>query len=165
MNEEPTIGERIARLRGEMTQTELATRVKRITGESLSRAAIAQWEGGAVKNLRPENLLAVCEVFSVDPWTLVFGERRKKAAAVKSAMTDTIEVSDAEREILVLFRTLPPDTQTALRERVKQLADIHSDARAATKAALGITDQASAEKVEAFGAKPRTVKSQGKTKA
>lgn len=162
-----TIGERIAKLRGSMSQTELANRVKAITGESLSRAAIAQWEGGTVKNLRPENLLAVCEVFDVDPWSLVFGKFPKKAheaSEPESAMTDAIHVSDHEREILVLYRTLPDETKDVVRGLVKQIADAVSDSNPATKAAIGIADQAPAHRVEEFGTKPRSVQPKRKVR-
>lgn len=161
------IGDRIAELRGEMSQTELANRVRAITGESLSRAAIAQWEGGAVKNLRPENLLAVCEVFNVDPWTLVFGRFPKKARKANEQppeMTDAIAVSDHEREILVLYRTLPEDTRETVRGIIKQIADAMSDSTPATKAAIGIAEQAPAHRVEEFGAKPRRSQKKRETK-
>lgn len=77
-----TMGDRIRKLRGDMSQSELALRIKAITKDTLSREAVAQWEGGKTKSLKPENLLAVCDIFRIDPWELVYGQKRTASAAV-----------------------------------------------------------------------------------
>lgn len=64
-----TMGGRIRGLREsrKMSQDDLG-RVLGITG-----AAVSQWESDATKNIKPDNLLMFCSLFSADPYWLVFG--------------------------------------------------------------------------------------------
>lgn len=68
---------------------------------------------------------------------------------------DELKPTDDERTMIVLYRTLPEGTQETVRGIIKQIADAMSDSTPALKAAIGIADQAPADKVEKFGAKPR----------
>lgn len=68
-----TMGERIKEARDElgMGQAELG----RLVG--VSGAAVSQWESGATKGLKPENLLAVADVLRVELQWLVHGTGKK----------------------------------------------------------------------------------------
>lgn len=64
-----SIGQRIARLLHEsgMSQSELADRI------GLTKAAISQWVGDAVPNIRPHNLFALADALNTTPKYIVFG--------------------------------------------------------------------------------------------
>jgi len=68
---------------------------------------------------------------------------------------DELKPTDDERMMIVLYRTLPEETQETVRGIIRQIADAMSDSTPAMKAALGIAEQAPAHRVEEFGAKPR----------
>lgn len=64
-----TIGDRIARLRRErrLSQQQVADAAR------VSRVAVTKWERGATKNLKQENLLAICSLFGVSAEELISG--------------------------------------------------------------------------------------------
>lgn len=101
-----TIGERIKALRKEvhMSQQDVADGVKRRTGEGLSRPAVAQWEGESTKGLRPENLIAVADLFMVNVRWLVTGTGPRLAADVKA-------LSDIEARLVFMWRELAEKDQ------------------------------------------------------
>ena len=71
-----TIGEILkeARESREMSQEEVAKAVRKLTGETFSRAALAQIESGATKNPKPYNLQAACDVLKIDFRNALKGE-------------------------------------------------------------------------------------------
>lgn len=68
-----TMGKRIRGLRTAKgwTLEQLATLV------GTTKGAIAQWEGDLTPNIRPQNLLKLCEELGTDPWYIVFGPDRR----------------------------------------------------------------------------------------
>lgn len=65
-----TIGERIERLRKERNLSQLQV----AAAAQVSRVAVTKWESGATKNLKLENLLAMCDLFGVSAEELISGE-------------------------------------------------------------------------------------------
>lgn len=63
-----------ARESREMSQEEVAKAVRKLTGETFSRAALAQIESGATKNPKPYNLQAACDVLKIDFRSALKGE-------------------------------------------------------------------------------------------
>jgi predicted transcriptional regulator len=51
------------RLALDLSQEDVAVKVRKLTGESFSRAALAQIESGETKNPKPRNLQAACCVY------------------------------------------------------------------------------------------------------
>jgi SOS-response transcriptional repressor LexA len=54
------------RLTLDLSQEDVAVKVRKLTGESFSRAALAQIESGETKNPKPRNLQAACDVLGID---------------------------------------------------------------------------------------------------
>lgn len=77
MDNAVTMGQRLtlAREAAGLSRPQLAKKV------GLTRAAVNQWEADAVKGIKPENLLNVCEVLKIEPWWLVFGEGPQEASS------------------------------------------------------------------------------------
>lgn len=75
-----TIGQVLkeARESREMSQEEVAKAVRKLTGETFSRAALAQIESGSTKNPKPYNLQAACDVLNIDFRSALKGETAKK---------------------------------------------------------------------------------------
>ena len=82
-----------------MSQQDVADGVKKRTGEGLSRPAVAQWEGESTKGLRPENLIAVADLFLVNVRWLVTGNGPRLAADVKA-------LSETEARLVLMWRDL-----------------------------------------------------------
>lgn len=63
-----TIGDVLKKAREslELSQEDIAAKVRKITGDSFSRAALAQIESGATKNPKPRNLQAACDAMGID---------------------------------------------------------------------------------------------------
>jgi phage repressor protein C with HTH and peptisase S24 domain len=57
-----------------MSQEKVANAVRKITGETFSRAALAQIESGSTKNPKPFNLQAACDVLHIDFRSALKGE-------------------------------------------------------------------------------------------
>lgn len=68
-----TQGQRLKRLREQKGWT--LDQAAKLIGTT--KGAISQWESDVVTNIRPENLLTLCEVYGTDPWYVVFGPDRK----------------------------------------------------------------------------------------
>jgi transcriptional regulator with XRE-family HTH domain len=87
------IGDRIklARKAAKLSQADVAARL------GITASAISQWENGAVVNVRPANLLALCEALQVRAEWLVTG---------KEPMRPT---SREDRAILDLLAQLTPE--------------------------------------------------------
>ena len=94
------IGHRIGALRSERGET-LAQ-----LGEAagLSASAVHQWESGATKGLRPVNLIAVADHYSVSMRWLVTGRGPRSATETQT---------EFEFQALALFRRLSADGQHA----------------------------------------------------
>jgi SOS-response transcriptional repressor LexA len=54
------------RLALDLSQEDVAAKVRKLTGETFSRAALAQIESGETKNPKPRNLQAACDVLGID---------------------------------------------------------------------------------------------------
>lgn len=119
------IGERLLALRRERGGLEAAT-VARAIGVTAS--ALSQWERGAVKNLRPENLLRAARFYAVSlPWLITgIGPRRIEEAETESEAT-----------ALVLFRRLSASGQAAALAQLEWMA--------AREGGGGATDAATAD--------------------
>lgn len=94
------IGEKLLALRRERGLDAVA--VARAIG--ITPSALSQWERGAVKNLRPENLLKAARFFDVSlPWLITgVGPRRVEECATQD-----------EVKVLELFRKLSASGQAA----------------------------------------------------
>jgi DNA-binding XRE family transcriptional regulator len=71
-----TFGQRIRKYRKSLglTQEDLAGRI------NLTREAISKWESGASENIKLDNLMALCKVFSLSAEELITGKKPKDAA-------------------------------------------------------------------------------------
>jgi transcriptional regulator with XRE-family HTH domain len=72
-----------ARIARGWTQQDLATAISQAKRQSISRAAIAQWENGSSKTQKPENLMAAADVLGFDLRKAIKGES-SPAAPVSS---------------------------------------------------------------------------------
>ena len=63
-----TIGEVLKQAREELgiSQEDVAAKVRKLTGLTFSRAALAQIESGSTKNPKPHNLQAACDALNID---------------------------------------------------------------------------------------------------
>lgn len=53
------------------SQQDLANEISRLKKQKISRAAVAQWEGGSSKSQKPENLFAAAKAMGLSPqWVL-----------------------------------------------------------------------------------------------
>lgn len=124
-----TQGERIryARLHLDISQDELARRVRQTGGGKVSKSLVSQWERDSVKNPNNANLLAIAAVTGFTPTWLIHGKEPKRQtvasrgevagidvdrltraiAAAKSALdADALMPSRAARVIAALYETL-----------------------------------------------------------
>lgn len=98
-----TIGERIRKYRRARgwSQQRLADEMKRYYA-TVSRAAVAQWESGETKGLRPENLIAVAYALEATPEEITHGSafpyRRSVPAAGEGSSAEAL---GADRQMLV----------------------------------------------------------------
>ena len=99
-----TIGERIERLRKErnLSQTQVAA------AAHVSRVAVTKWESGATKNLKLENLLAMCDLFGVPAEELISGTGVNMGLRQPRPKYDnglqSPPFNDEERRILIAYR-------------------------------------------------------------
>lgn len=90
-----TLGERIRKRRTALglSQAELARRV------GVKREAVSQWENGASKGLKPENLLKTADVLGTTVRSLVTGHESASNALVREEpppyATDTVRLAQA----------------------------------------------------------------------
>ena len=99
-----TIGERIERLRKERSLSQLQV----ATAAQVSRVAVTKWESGATKNLKLENLLAMCDLFGVSAEELISGTKTALNLSQSRAKYDTtasgMTINTEERQILTAYR-------------------------------------------------------------
>lgn len=92
-----TPGERIKEEREALgwSQQRLANEIAKIKKEKISRAAVAQWEGGSSKTQKPENLFAAAKAMGLSPqWVLdETGEKRMTAPAKENVVAVNTPVS------------------------------------------------------------------------
>lgn len=65
---------KFARLSKKFSQQKLANSMYNIGFGRISRAAIAQWESGATKNISGSHLLNFARVVGADPEIIIFGK-------------------------------------------------------------------------------------------
>ena len=99
-----TIGERIERLRKERNLSQLQV----ASAAQVSRVAVTKWESGATKNLKLENLLAMCDLFGVSAEELISGNGsavalKQTRAKYENAARD-LAGNGEERQILASYR-------------------------------------------------------------
>jgi transcriptional regulator with XRE-family HTH domain len=129
-----TTGERIRdeRLARGWTQQELADKIAKIIGGKISRASIAQWEGGG--GLRPENVFAAADVMGIEPRWVVFEKGEKSASASPVSAADYAETQTetsanlhqlSEEEIALLrdWRELLPEKRDPHAKAIRRDAD------------------------------------------
>ena len=99
-----TIGERIERLRKERNLSQLQV----AAAARVSRVAVTKWESGATKNLKLENLLAMCDLFGVSAEELISGAEVSAGLKQPRASYDidakVQENSQEERRVLAAYR-------------------------------------------------------------
>lgn len=59
------------------SQQRLADEIAKIKGETISRAAIAQWEAGSSKSQKPENFFAAAKALGLNPYWVLDGSGDK----------------------------------------------------------------------------------------
>lgn len=99
-----TLGQRIERLRKErnLSQQQVASAAK------VSRVAVTKWESGVTKNLKLENLLAMCDLFGVSAEELISGVTSPAVARQSVATYEkppTAILSREESLVLSSFRS------------------------------------------------------------
>lgn len=93
-----SLGQRIERLRKErnLSQQQVAHAAQ------VSRVAVTKWESGATKNLKLENLLAMCDLFGVPAETLISGVIQDQAVVRQAvAKASKGQPLNAEESLLV----------------------------------------------------------------
>lgn len=99
-----TIGQRIERLRKERNLSQLQV----ATAAQVSRVAVTKWESGATKNLKLENLLAMCDLFGVSAEELISGAHStiplKQSRAQQDSAPSGLSVNSEERQVLTAYR-------------------------------------------------------------
>lgn len=99
-----TIGERIVRLRKERNLSQLQV----ANAAQVSRVAVTKWESGATKNLKLENLLAMCDLFGVSAEELISGietvTQVHQDRATYIAKSNQVSVNNEERLLLTAYR-------------------------------------------------------------
>lgn len=99
-----TLGERIERLRKErnLSQQQVASAAQ------VSRVAVTKWESGATKNLKLENLLAMCDLFGVSAEELISGADSalyiRQVRAKYENSPSGLSLSDEEGRIVAAYR-------------------------------------------------------------
>lgn len=90
-----TIGERIKaeRLAKGWTQQRLADEIARIKHEKISHAAVAQWESGESKSLKPDNLFATADALGLEPRYVAIGTGDKYAATKETYSGSAIRLA------------------------------------------------------------------------
>lgn len=99
-----TIGERIVRLRKERNLSQLQV----ANAAQVSRVAVTKWESGATKNLKLENLLAMCDLFGVSAEELISGiepvTQVNQDRATYIAKSNQVSANSEERLLLTAYR-------------------------------------------------------------
>jgi transcriptional regulator with XRE-family HTH domain len=103
------IGDRIKRLR--LERGERLSDLGAAAG--LSASAVHQWESGATKGLRPDNLVAVADHYNVSIRWLVTGTGSQRVTETRS---------EFEYQALELFRKLSEDGQHAALSHLNWMA-------------------------------------------
>jgi len=96
-----TIGEALKQAREELgiSQEDVAAKVRKLTGLSFSRAALAQIESGSTKNPKPHNLQAACDALNIDFRSALNG---KVTQANKGQMAATLDGASGHFQSQVL---------------------------------------------------------------
>ncbi len=121
------------------SQQRLADEIKRIKGEKISRAAIAQWEAGTSKSQKPENFFPAAEALGLNPYWVLDGRMPKHAergslpVAVDAApgVKTATALTDDEQTILAAFRLFGSEVRSMWLESARnRLAQERAEAEA-----------------------------------
>ena len=85
-----TMGGRIRaeRQKKELSLQDLADVIERITGESITKGAVALWERNETDNIKNANMLALCEALEVDEPYLVYGPQWRRRLPRLASIVD-----------------------------------------------------------------------------
>lgn len=128
-----TLGQRIERLRNakQLTQQQLA----KIVG--VSRVAVTKWESGATKNMKLDNLLALCDLFGLGAESLISGTYNLEIGQDKAVWRSAIRrLTVDESTLLDAYKAAPLEVKAA----VDRVLLIHSESSA--DFSVGSSDQA-----------------------
>lgn len=95
------------------TQARIAELLADRVGEPISRTAIAEWETGATKKLRPQFVNALSTIL---PMTV-----SEAVQAMGYETTEGPRLTDEERQLLAMYRRLKPDLRRAVRRVAQEL--------------------------------------------
>jgi transcriptional regulator with XRE-family HTH domain len=115
-----TLGDRIERLRNakQLTQQQLA----KIIG--VSRVAVTKWESGATKNMKLDNLLALCDLFELGAESLISGTYNLHVRQdVTNYRTSLHRLTPSEFALLKAYNAAPVEVKMA----VDRVLLIHSE--------------------------------------
>jgi transcriptional regulator with XRE-family HTH domain len=125
-----------------LSQESVAAEIRRRTGHSFSRAALAQIESGVTKNPTAKNLQAACDTMMIDfrqalEGRLVWLDRDTGEASMALALADNgTEADPRKKALFALFDALPKSEQeavmadlTAKKRRVEQIYEEMSEQR------------------------------------
>lgn len=103
-----TLGQRIERLRKErnLSQQQVADAAK------VSRVAVTKWESGATKNLKLENLLAMCDLFGVPAESLISGSIKGSVAKQEVASYEKPPGQQLNSEEAMIIRSFRKKSRT-----------------------------------------------------
>ena len=111
-----TLGGRIRFLRASfgLTPKGLADRVARNTGQTITPEAVRKWEKDQVKNLEIANLYALADIFDINAKWIALGP-------LKNSPLRPLFPSEAEKELVSMFRQMTETSRTALLALGKQI--------------------------------------------
>ncbi len=111
-----TLGGRIRFLRASfgLTPKGLADRVARTTGQTITPEAVRKWEKDQVKNLEIANLYALADIFDINAKWIALGP-------LKNSPLRPLFPSEAEKELVSMFRQMTETSRTALLALGKQI--------------------------------------------
>lgn len=107
------------------SQQKLANEISRIKGESISRAAIAQWEIGSSKTQTPENFFAAAQALGLNPQWVLNGSGEKYATQKSERASDADNHVAEEPKVTynVAFKTQRDHKIEELMELAKSMSD------------------------------------------
>lgn len=109
---------RYARLHIEVSQDELAKRVRKISGGKVSKSLVSQWERDSINNPNNANILAIAAVTGFTPEWLITGKgsmRQTVASRQEAAATDGVRLARAVAAAMKAMKVSGVDARRAAR--------------------------------------------------